>query len=34
MDFICNPSNCECECGKAFDVGEYQTMKIVRTEKK
>ena len=21
--FICNPSNCECECHKLCDVGEY-----------
>ena len=21
--FIWNPSNCECECDKSFDVGEY-----------
>ena len=21
--FIWNPSNCECECNKSFDVGEY-----------
>ena len=22
-DFIWNPSNCECECNKSFDFGEY-----------
>ena len=21
--FICNPSNCECECDKSCNVGEY-----------
>ena len=21
--FIWNPSNCECKCGKAYDIGEY-----------
>ena len=21
--FICNPSNCECECEKSCDIGEY-----------
>ena len=32
--FIWNPSNCECECDKACDVGEYLTMKIVNAKKK
>ena len=31
--FIWNPSNCECECDKACDVGEYLVMKIVSAEK-
>ena len=22
-EFICNPSNCECECDKSCDIGEY-----------
>ena len=31
--FVWNPSNCECECDKAFDVRECETMKIVSAEK-
>ena len=23
LGFIWNPSNCECECDKSFDIGEY-----------
>ena len=32
--FIRNPSNCECECHKAFDVGEYLDHKNCKCRKK
>ena len=32
--FICNPSNCECECDKACDVGEYLDYKNCKCRKK
>ena len=32
--FICNPSNCECECDKSCDIGEYLDYKNCRCRKK
>ena len=32
--FIWNPSNCECECSKFFDVGEYLDYENCRCRKK
>ena len=32
--FIWNPSNCECECDKSCDIGEYLDIKIVGVGKK
>ena len=32
--FIWNPSNCECECGKACDVGEYLDYENCKCRKK
>ena len=32
--FIWDPSNCECECDKAFDVSQYLDYEIVSAEKK
>ena len=32
--FIWNPSNCECECDKSCDVGEYLDNKNYRCRKK
>ena len=32
--FICNPSNCECECDKACDIGEYLDYKNCKYRKK
>ena len=32
--FICNPSNCECECDKACDVGEYLNYENCKCRKK
>ena len=29
-----NPSNCECECDKAFDVGEYLDYENCKCRKK
>ena len=33
-EFILNPSNCECECDKSCDVGEYLDYKNCRCRKK
>ena len=32
--FIWNPSNCECECDKSCDVGEYLNYKNCKCKKK
>ena len=32
--FIWNPSNCECECDKAWDVGEYLDYEICKCRNK
>ena len=32
--FIWNPSNCECECNKSCDVGEYLDYKYSKCRKK
>ena len=32
--FIWNPSNCECECGKSCDVGEYLDYENCKCRKK
>ena len=32
--FIWNPSNCECECDKLCDAGEYLDYKICKCRKK
>ena len=32
--FIWNPSNCECECDKSYDIGEYLDYKNCRCRKK
>ena len=32
--FIWNPSNCECECGKSYDIGEYLDYEIFKCRKK
>ena len=32
--FICNPSNCECECDKACDVSKYLDYKNCKCRKK
>ena len=32
--YICNPSNCECECNKSCDVGEYLDYKDCKCRKK
>ena len=32
--FICNPSNCECECDKSCDVGEYLDYKSCTCRKR
>ena len=32
--FICNPSNCECECDKLYDVGEYIDYKNCKYRKR
>ena len=32
--FIWNPSNCECECDKSCDIGEYLHYKIYKCRKK
>ena len=31
--FILNPSNCECECDKSWDVGQYLEYKLVNAGK-
>ena len=31
--FIWNPSNCECECDKSMDVGEYLAYKNCKCRK-
>ena len=31
--FICNPSNCECECDKLWDAGEYLHYKNCKCRK-
>ena len=33
-EFILNPSNCECECDKSCDVGEYFDYKNCKCRKK
>ena len=30
--FIWNPNNCECECDKSYDIGEYLDIKILIVE--
>ena len=32
--FICNPSNCDCECDKACDIGEYLDYENCKCRKK
>ena len=32
--FICNPSNCECECDKSFDIGEFLDYKSCKCRHK
>ena len=32
--FIWNPSNCECKCGKACDIGEYLDYENCKCRKK
>ena len=32
--FIWNPSNCECECDKSYDVGEYLNYKNCKCKKR
>ena len=32
--FIWNPSNCECECGKSCDIGEYLDYSNCKCRKK
>ena len=32
--FILNPSNCECECDKSWDVGQYLEYKTCKCKKK
>ena len=32
--FICNPSNCECECDKSCNIGEYLDYKNCKCRKK
>ena len=32
--FIWNPSNCECECNKSCDIGEYLNYKHCKCRKK
>ena len=32
--FIWNPSNCECECDKSCDIGEYLDYKNCKCRKK
>ena len=32
--FIWNPSNCECECNKSCDIGEYLDYKNCRCKKR
>ena len=32
--FIWNPSNCECECGKSCDIGEYLDYENCKCRKK
>ena len=32
--FIWNPSNCECECDKSCDIGEYRDYKNCRCKKR
>ena len=32
--FIWNPSNCECECDKSYDVGEYLDYKNCKCKKR
>ena len=32
--FICNPSNCECECDKSCDIGEYLDYENCKCRKK
>ena len=32
--FIWNPSNCECECGKSWNVGEYLDYENCKCRKK
>ena len=32
--FIYNPSNCECECDKLYDVGEYIDYENCKCKKK
>ena len=34
IGFIWNPSNCECECDKSFDVGEYLDYSDCKCRKK
>ena len=33
-EFIWNPSNCECECDKSCDIGEYLDYKNCKCRKK
>ena len=33
-EFIWNPSNCECECDKSWDIGEYLDYKNFKCRKK
>ena len=33
-DFIWNPSNCECECNKLCDIGEYLDYKYCNCRKR
>ena len=32
-EYACNPSNCECECDKSCDVGEYLDCKNCKCRK-
>ena len=32
--FIWNPSNCECECDRSYDIGEYLDYKNCKCRKK
>ena len=33
-EFIWNPSNCECECDKSWDIGEYSNYENFKCRKK